>query len=189
MVWTGTHGLLQLADSNGNLVLPLILLARVLTICSFSTHSIQTSRLTSTWTTRAIRRFRCPSDKNLQISKKINLGLRFFWKVIVDGKSKRGIAMLGSNNPHAAQTPPCTAIVQEVSWLRWWGYFFYFRQLRFYINTTLPSFVNTVEMEAGTLTACSVEDFSAAVQEFPGGVDTSGGLLIWDEDKSVDLTK
>ena len=70
MVWTGTHGLLQLADSNGNLVLPLILLAWVLTICSFSTHSIQTSRLTSTWTTRAIRRFRCPSDKNLQISKR-----------------------------------------------------------------------------------------------------------------------
>ena len=85
-------------------------------------HFIQTSRLTSTWTTRAIRRFRCPSDKNLQISKKINLGLRFFWKVIVDGKSKRGIAMLGSNNPHAAQTPPCTAIAQEVSWLRWWGF-------------------------------------------------------------------
>ena len=26
MVWTGTHGLLQLADSNGNLVLSLILL-------------------------------------------------------------------------------------------------------------------------------------------------------------------
>jgi len=82
---------------------------------------------------------------------------RFFWKVIVDGKSNRGIAMLGSNNPHAAQTPPCTNITQEVSWL---------------------SFVNTVDMDNGPLTACSVEDFSASVPEFPGGVDTSGGLLI-----------
>ena len=43
---------------------------------------------------------------------------RFFWKVIVDGESKRGIAMLGSNNPHAAQAPPCSNITQEVTWLR-----------------------------------------------------------------------
>ena len=49
------------------------------------------------------------------IAMEINLGSRFFWKVIVDGKSNRGIAMLGSNNPHAAQTPPCTNITQEVS--------------------------------------------------------------------------
>ena len=43
---------------------------------------------------------------------------RFFWKVIVDGENKRGIAMLGSNNPHAAQAPPCSNITQEVTWLR-----------------------------------------------------------------------
>ena len=90
MVWTGTHGLLQLADSNGNLVMPLILLARVLTICSFSTHSIQTSRLTSTWTTRAIRRFRCPSDKNLQISKRSILVSGFSGKWSLTEKASGG---------------------------------------------------------------------------------------------------
>ena len=54
----------------------------------------------------------------IQGSRKIILVFSFFWKVIVDEASKRGIAMLGSNNPHAAQTPPCTNITQEVSWLR-----------------------------------------------------------------------
>ena len=36
MVWTGTHGLLQLADSNGNLVLPLILLAKINNLLIFN---------------------------------------------------------------------------------------------------------------------------------------------------------
>jgi len=117
MVWTGTHGVLQLADSTGTLVDIYL------------------------------------DDEG---NKKVPVP-SFFWKVIVDGASKRGIAMLGSNNPHAAQTPPCANITQEVSWL---------------------SFVNTVDMDNGPLTACSVEDFAAAVLEFPGGVDTSGGLLI-----------
>ena len=40
MVWTGTHGLLQLADSNGNLVMPLILLAKINNLLIFNSfHS------------------------------------------------------------------------------------------------------------------------------------------------------
>ena len=58
-----------------------------LTICSFSTHFIQTSRLTSTWTTRATRRFRCPSDKNLQISKRSILVSGFSGKWSLTGKA------------------------------------------------------------------------------------------------------
>jgi len=117
LVWTGTHGILQLADPTGALVDIYL------------------------------------DDED---NEKVPVP-KFFWKVIVDSESKRGIAMLGSNNPHAAQAPPCSNITQEVTWL---------------------SYVNTADIEAGPLTACTVEDFAAAVPEFPGGVDTSGGLLL-----------
>ena len=40
MVWTGTHGLLQLADSNGTLVMRLILLAKINNLLIFNSfHS------------------------------------------------------------------------------------------------------------------------------------------------------
>ena len=132
-------------------------------------HFIQTSRLTSTWTTRATRRFRCPSDKNLQISKKINLGLRFFWKVIVDGKSKRGIAMLGSNNPHAAQTPPCTAIAQEVSWLRWWGIFLLFQATQVLYQHHPPQLCEHSGDGGGAFDRLLCWGFLSSCSRVPGG--------------------
>ena len=98
--------------------------------------------------------------------------------MIVDSESRRGIAMLGSNNPHAAQAPPCSNITQEVTWLRSAKMFFegHFRRYNEYLF--ICSYVNTADIEAGPLTACTVEDFAVAVPEFPGGVDTSGGLLL-----------
>ena len=78
-------------------------------------HSV--FRLTSIWMTKTTRKFPFPSEALYQKTE-IPIPSRFFWKVIVDGESKRGIAMLGSNNPHAAQAPPCSNITQEVTWLR-----------------------------------------------------------------------
>ena len=53
-------------------------------------HFIQTSRLTSTWTTRAIRRFRCPSDNNLQISERSILASGFSGKWSLTEKASGG---------------------------------------------------------------------------------------------------
>ena len=77
-------------------------------------------RLTSIWMTKTTRRFPFPSEALYQKTEIpiFQFRRRFFWKVIVDSESKRGIAMLGSNNPHAAQAPPCSNITQEVTWLR-----------------------------------------------------------------------
>ena len=77
-------------------------------------------RLTSIWMTKTTKRFPFPSEALYQKTEIpiFQFRRRFFWKVIVDGESNRGIAMLGSNNPHAAQAPPCSNITQEVTWLR-----------------------------------------------------------------------
>jgi len=118
-VWTGTHGVLQLADASGALVDIYL------------------------------------DDEGLE---KVPVP-GWFWKVVVHEGSRRGLALLGANNPHAAQEPPCSPVlgVEEVTWL---------------------SFVDTSDITSGPLTVCTVEALQEAVEEFPGGVDTSGGLLL-----------
>merc|ERR1712080_676441 len=82
---------------------------------------------------------------------------RYLWKVVYHAGSRRGVAVVGANNPHHEEPEPCAAVLPSVSWLRF----------------TAPT-----SLAAGVLTACSVEDFQATVTEFPATLDTSGGLLV-----------
>ena len=42
------------------------------------------------------------------------MSFRYFWKVIYDEKTKKGIAIVGVNNPHKTEPNLCTP-VEEVS--------------------------------------------------------------------------
>ena len=94
-MWTGTHGVLQLEDVNGNLV-------DIYLGTNFYTpiycHSYSLFQMTLVW-----RRF-LSQGKPRTIEEDMAKGemslVRFFWKIVYDENSKRGIAVVGTNNIH-----------------------------------------------------------------------------------------
>merc|ERR1711872_613162 len=43
---------------------------------------------------------------------------KYFWKVIYDEKTKKGIAIVGVNNPHKTEPNLCTPVEENISWLK-----------------------------------------------------------------------
>lgn len=116
-VWTGTHGVLQLEDKDGQLV-----------------------------------------DIYLDDEGNIKVPVpKYFWKVIYDEKTKKGIAIVGVNNPHKTEPNLCTPVEENISWLK---------------------FLDLADITSGPVYGCSVQDFSQVVPEFPGGLDITGGLMV-----------
>lgn len=82
---------------------------------------------------------------------------RYFWKVVYHAPTKKGLAVVGANNPHFVEPQIC-ADVGDVSWL---------------------THLDTVNVPAeGVVWSCDVQVFADVVPNFPGGIDTSGGLLV-----------
>jgi len=118
-VWTGTHGILQLEDKDGNMV-----------------------------------------DIYLDDELKSKVPVpRYFWKVIYDEKSKKGIAIVGVNNPHKTEPDLCTPVEENISWLK---------------------FLDLTDITSGPVYGCTVEDFANVVPEFPfpDGPNIFVGLMV-----------
>jgi len=115
-VWTGTLGILQLEDEDGNLV---------------DIYLDETG----------LEKIPVP---------------KFFWKIAYDEKTKKGIAVVGTNNVHRTEEKICTPI-EEVTWLK---------------------FLDTTDITSGPVYCCSVESFlSEADVDIGVELDVSGLLL------------
>jgi len=82
---------------------------------------------------------------------------RYFWKVIYDETTKKGIAIVGVNNPHKEEPKICDPVEESITWLK---------------------FLDLSGITSGPVYGCAVDQFAGVVTEFPGGLDVSGGLLI-----------
>ena len=83
---------------------------------------------------------------------------KYFWKALYAAGSKKGIAVVGLNNPYEAEPALCGPLPTP-AWLK---------------------FLDTTDPAAGQMYACSLDQLATAVQEFPLaelGLDLSGGLL------------
>ena len=106
---------------------------------------------------------------------------KFFWKIAYDEKTKKGIAVIGTNNIHRTEEKICTPIDEEIPWLKFLdntditsGKKKKFIPIEKIQKLYLPNF--TIE---GPVYCCSVESFLSGVEVDIGvELDISGGLLL-----------